>query len=510
MTTTQPKEFSKLRAFFWPIHRHELKKFVPMSFLMFFILFVYTLVRDLKDAFLQYRSHIAFGTKTTPLISALKMWYVLPCAFLAVMLFTLLVNKFGSKKTFYIIITFFIAFFAIFGLFVYPNLDALIMPAEQITDILNSCPKAFHTFLTCLFNWPITLFYIFSEIWGTMAISSLFWQFANATTMKNEVKRFFGLFPIIGNIGSFVAAEAIAKASKNLNDRNVLFLMICACLSGILALVMYTLIHKWVLTDIRCFDPNQIKSKKKKKEKVSIMEGIKILFTNSYMGLVAMLVIGYGMAINFSEVVMKDQMKSLCTTQGEYMHMYSTMSKIISILTIFVTILASNILRRCKWKTAAIVTPAIFLFAGSIFFGVTLYNRYVSSQLFGFSALALAVWAGIIQDSMAKSVKYTLFDTTKSMVYIPLDEDTKTKGQAAVEVVGGRAGKAGASLIQQFMYAFSPDVMNNVIAIVAIFAVSVIGWIVSVFRLSGKYEAAVAEQNEPEPIKVEAAEAVAK
>ena len=509
MTTTQPKEFSKLRAFFWPIHRHELKKFVPMSFLMFFILFVYTLVRDLKDAFLQYRSHIAFGLKGTPLISALKFWYVFPCAILAVMLFTWLIDKFGSEKTFYIIITFFITFFAIFGLFIYPNLDVLIIPAEQIANILSYCPIPTHTFLTCIFNWPITLFYVFSEIWGTMAISSLFWQFANATTMRNEVKRFFGLFPIIGNIGSYVAAEAIEKASKNLNDRNILFLMLCACLSGVLALVMYTLINKWVLTDVRCFDPSQIK-RKKKKEKVSIMEGFKILFTNSYMGLVAMLVVGYGMAINFSEVVLKDQMRTLCTTQGEYMHMYSSMSKMISLLTIFVTIFASNILRRCKWKTAALVTPAIFLIAGSIFFGISLYNKYISSQLFGFSALAIAVWAGIIQDSMAKSVKYTLFDTTKSMAYIPLDEDAKTKGQAAVEVVGGRAGKAGASFIQQFMYAFSPDVMNNVIAIVAIFAASVIGWIVSVFRLSGKYEAAVAEQNEPEPVKVEAAEAVAK
>lgn len=509
MTTTQPKEFSKLRAFFWPIHRHELKKFVPMSFLMFFILFVYTLVRDLKDAFLQYRSHIAFGLKGTPLISALKFWYVFPCAILAVMLFTWLIDKFGSEKTFYIIITFFITFFAIFGLFIYPNLDVLIIPAEQIANILRYCPIPTHTFLTCIFNWPITLFYVFSEIWGTMAISSLFWQFANATTMRNEVKRFFGLFPIIGNIGSYVAAEAIEKASKNLNDRNILFLMLCACLSGVLALVMYTLINKWVLTDVRCFDPSQIK-RKKKKEKVSIMEGFKILFTNSYMGLVAMLVVGYGMAINFSEVVLKDQMRTLCTTQGEYMHMYSSMSKMISLLTIFVTIFASNILRRCKWKTAALVTPAIFLIAGSIFFGISLYNKYISSQLFGFSALAIAVWAGIVQDSMAKSVKYTLFDTTKSMAYIPLDEDAKTKGQAAVEVVGGRAGKAGASFIQQFMYAFSPDVMNNVIAIVAIFAASVIGWIVSVFRLSGKYEAAVAEQNEPEPVKVEAAEAVAK
>lgn len=496
MDNTQPKEFGKLRAFLWPIHKHELKKFIPMCFLMFFILFVYTLVRDLKDAFLQYQTHIAKGTNSTDLISALKLWYVLPCAFLAVMLFTALTNKFGAKKTFYIIVTTFMIFFAVFGLFLYPNLDSIIMPADQVANVVNSAPQFFSTFLTCLINWPVTLFYIFSEIWGTMAISSLFWQFANATTMTFEVKRFFGLFPIIGNIGSYVAAEAVAKASKNLTVQNIQILMLCVVISGVLVLATYTLIHKWVLTDINCFDPTKVKGKKKKKQKVSIFEGIKILFTNSYMGLVAMLVIGYGMAINFSEVVMKDQMKTLCSTPGEYLHMYSTMSKIISLLTIFVTIFASNILRRCKWKTAAIVTPAIFLIAGSIFFAITLYNRFVSPQLFGFSALAVAVWAGMIQDAMAKSVKYTLFDTTKSMAYIPLDEDTKTKGQAAVEVVGGRAGKAGASLIQQIMYGFTKGVMNHVVTIVIIFATAVIGWIVSVFRLSPKYEKAMEEQDD--------------
>lgn len=496
MENTQPKEFSKLRAFLWPIHKHELKKFIPMCFLMFFILFVYTLVRDLKDGFLQYQTHIAKGTNSTDLISALKLWYVLPCAFLAVILFTALTNKFGSKKTFYIIVTSFMAFFAIFGLFLYPNLDSIIMPADQVANVVNSMPKFFNGFLTCLINWPVSLFYIFSEIWGTMAISSLFWQFANATTMTFEVKRFFGLFPIIGNIGSYVAAEAVGRASKNLTVQNVQILMLLVVISGLLVLATYTLIHKWVLTDSSCFDPTKVKGKKKKKQKVSIFEGIKILFTNSYMGLVSMLVIGYGVAINFSEVVMKDQMKTLCTTPGEYLHMYSTMSKIISLLTIFVTIFASNILRRCKWRTAALVTPAIFLIAGAAFFGITLYNKFVSPQIFGFSALAAAVWAGMIQDAMSKSVKYTLFDTTKSMSYIPLDEDTKTKGQAAVEVVGGRAGKAGASLIQQVMYGFVPGVMNHVVTIAIVYTSVVIGWIVSVFRLSPKYEKAMDEQDD--------------
>ena len=139
MTTqqqTQPKEFNKFQELVWPIHNYELKKFLPMSFLMFFILFVYTLVRDLKDIFVQYHTHIWAGAgkaDTAQLISALKVWYVMPVAFLAVMAFSYLMNKFDFKKTFYIIISSFMIFYAIYGFILYPNLNSLIMSKEQIT-----------------------------------------------------------------------------------------------------------------------------------------------------------------------------------------------------------------------------------------------------------------------------------------------------------------------------------------------------------------------------------------
>ena len=69
--------------------------------------------------------------------------------------------------------------------------------------------------------------------------------------------------------------------------------------------------------------------------------------------------------------------------------------------------------------------------------------------------VVLAVWFGMVQDALSKSVKYCLFDATKNMAYVPLDEETRTKGQAAVEVIGGRAGKAGASLIQTLFIQFN-------------------------------------------------------
>lgn len=490
------QEFSKFRAFIFPIHRHELKKFLPMSFLMFFILFIYTLVRDLKDIFVQYHTNLWVGASkdaSAQLISALKVWYVMPVAFLTVMIFTKLINKFGSQKTFYIIVSSFMVFYAVFGFILYPNLKTLEMSSQAITSMIGNVPAFFHTFLTCAANWPVSMFYVFSEIWGTLAVSSLFWQFANATTMRNEVKRFFGLFSLVANIGVVIAGLTIKGALKDASVNNVRWLMIAVVLVGAAILFIYKYINEKILTDKRFYDPSQIKEKKKK-GKVSIMEGLRILFTDKYLLLISILVIGYGMAVNFSEVLMKAQMKMAFTGQ-QYTDMQSNISIFTGIFTIFVTLFGANILRRCKWKTSALATPVIFLIFGSIFFALTLYNKYVKgATILGISALTLAVWFGVIQNALVKSVKYSLFDSTKNMAYLPLDPDTKTKGQAAVEVVGGRAGKAGAAFIQQIMFAFVAGVMNHAISIIGIYVVTVLVWISSVCGLSPKYEKALAEK----------------
>ena len=251
------------------------------------------------------------------------------------------------------------------------------------------------------------------------------------------------------------------------------------------------------MKDPRLYDPTQVKSKKKK-EKVGIMDGIKILCKSKYLLMICAIVICYGMGINFFEIVWKKYSDGNVVGAAGVSDMMATLSMLTGTLTIFASFIGQNILRKTKWKTAALVPALILTIFGGIFFVIVLYGEYVSPTIFGMNFAVLAMWFGLIQDALSKSVKYCLFDATKNMAYMPLDEDTRTKGQAAVEVIGGRAGQAGASSIGMVLtsvVAAGSVLTDHVVTISVLFGTTVTVWIGSVFNLSKKYETKMAEQS---------------
>ncbi|MDR1467088.1 MAG: NTP/NDP exchange transporter [Oscillospiraceae bacterium] len=485
--STATKDFSRLRSIFWPIHGYEMKKFLPMSMMMFCILFVYTLVRDLKDTLIV---NAPGGSGKS--ISPLKLYGVLTVAMIVVAFFGKMLNKLGSKKTFYITVTSFLAFYALFGFVIYPISSHIHLGEAWIKNMQKTTPSFFHEIWPLVGNWSFSIFYIISEIWGSLVISSLFWQFANQVTKKDEVKRFYGLFACVGNLG-LICSGFYAKLSVHFAGARVLMQMIGVLVVGSIIMVLYYHLNKNVLTDPRFYDPSQIKVKKKK-QKPSLGESFKTIFKSSYLLLIAILVISYGVAINISEVVWKDQGKVFYGSEEGFNNMMADLSIVTGFVTIIITLTCSNILRKCKWSIAALVTPLSVLILGGSFFFLIMRENSVGAKApfaFGWSILQAVVYIGLVQDAISKGIKYSLFDSTKQMAYIPLDHDLKTTGQASVEVVGGRFGKSLGSIILTILTSVF-FVGVSLVKLVGILCFVLLGicclWIFSVIKLSKNYE----------------------
>ena len=121
-------------------------------------------------------------------------------------------------------------------------------------------------------------------------------------------------------------------------------------------------------------------------------------------------------------------------------------------------ICGSYILSIISWRTAAILTPIAILITGGIFFVFSIYQVEIVDLLpfLTLAPIVIAVFIGLLQNILGKATKYSFFDATKEMAYIPLSEELKSKGKAAADVVGGRLGKSGGALVQQFLLMVVP------------------------------------------------------
>jgi AAA family ATP:ADP antiporter len=86
-------------------------------------------------------------------------------------------------------------------------------------------------------------------------------------------------------------------------------------------------------------------------------------------------------------------------------------------------------------------------------------------------------------------MKYCLFDTTKEMAYIPLDQEAKIKGKAAVDLVGARFGKSGASWTQLALIDFigAGSILDTIPLLFPCIAFILIFWLFAVRGLNKRF-----------------------
>lgn len=186
-SSVNQKESSSFLYSIFPVLPQELKKFFSLSFMMFFIVYVFTITRDTKDVLIVTNC----GAES---IAFLKVYGVIPAAALFMAAYSYLSNSYSSSQLFYMTLLPFFIFYFIFAFVLYPLRNvlhpmSLIAPTSGLTYVYN-----------LLRFWTFSLYYIMSELWGSAGIPLLFWSCANDVVKIEQVKTSFSICPVLISI----------------------------------------------------------------------------------------------------------------------------------------------------------------------------------------------------------------------------------------------------------------------------------------------------------------------
>lgn len=480
-------DFPRWQSFFWPIRRCELGKFLPLFFTFALITFIYNILRSYKDTLV-----ITEASCGAEVLAFIKIWAVLPSAVLMTIFFTRISAKFTKEKVFYIMILLFLCFFLVFAFVLYPAREFL--HPHGFADYLQTLlPKGFAGLIALIRNWTFTLFYIMSELWSSMIFTVLFWSFVNETTNIDEAKRFYPVLCTGGNIAGILSGEATINFSRNAYvpwfpygnsawDQSILLLTLTVAIGCILIMLLFRRAARHLSKEASSFHQNQ--------PKYTFQQHLSYLLKSKYLICIALIVLGYNIAINLLEIVWKHQVKLLYPAAASY---NAYMGKVMILMGIFATItglfISSNLIRRCSWTFCALVTPVVVGVSGLIFFYLTLAHHWdLHITFLAVSPMVLSVTFGSIQNSLSRAAKYTVFDSTKEMSFIPLDSQTKLKGKAAIDGIGSRLGKSGGSVIHQGLLIIFSSLSVTTPYVAAIFLGIVFLWSLAVISLGKQFE----------------------
>lgn len=495
--SVQTPEFNKFRAFFWPIYREEVRKLLPMMLMLFLICFDYSILRNVKDAVV-----ITAKSSGAEVIPFIKVWVLLPMAVLSTIIFTKLSNRFSQERVFYIMISSFLIFFGIFTFVFYPLRDVL--HPHQLSDYLETIlPAGFKGLIAMFRNWTFTIFYVICELWGSIVLTVLFWGFANEITKITEARRFYSMLGVVASVAGIIAgftANYLAYDNSWEKTLQLLVLMIIGC--GCLTMAIFRWMNKNVLNDPSFDEFHQSKRQQLEKgNRLSMRESFSYLSNSKYLVCIAILVLSYNLVINLIEIVWKDQLRQLYSSPLEYNHYMNSMTSAVGIIATLTSLFMSQLIARFGWTRTALITPVIMLITSAGFFAFMLFRENLADPVYlvtGTTPLAIAVFFGAAQVCMSKACKYSVFDSTKEMAFIPLSHECKLKGKAAIDGVGSRLGKSGGSLIHQGLLMIFATVSSSAPYVATILMLVIVGWMMAVRSLGKQFASIVGEKGREE------------
>ena len=180
---------------------------------------------------------------------------------------------------------------------------------------------------------------------------------------------------------------------------------------------------------------------------------LRLVWRNRSLRSIALMVISYGMCSSLLEVTWKGKVKAAyeATEYSRFMGQCWTLTGAASIAML---LCGRTVLERFGYAFGVMFTPIVMAIAGCVFFLADDMAAYYGDDM-SHSAAKVAAYAGGLAVVLSKAAKYSFFDATKEMAFIPLGAREKAIGKASIDVVAYRLAKSGGSFVLEFaVFAF--------------------------------------------------------
>jgi AAA family ATP:ADP antiporter len=211
----------------------------------------------------------------------------------------------------------------------------------------------------------------------------------------------------------------------------------------------------------------------KTKEAMSMKDAWYFLKASPQIRCLAVMALAQGITTNLLDLAWKHYLHKLASTPAAYSAILGDTAMWTGIVTGTLMFASPALFDRMGWRGVASATPNLMMWGGLPFFAGCVAYTFAGTVLTakGVSALALSVIVvtGALLQIFSRGAKFSLFKPAEEMVYIGLDDESRTKGKAAIDVVGAQSGKSAGSVLQQLLLIISGGTFGGILPVMALF-----------------------------------------
>lgn len=491
----------------------EKPKFFHMFSMFFFIAYIYSVLRDTKDAVVMERQETAS-------INFLKSLFVTPFSILVVMLIQKWLTVASVARILKYVTLIFGVYFCVYGVIILTFQEQLEFNKFLSIDAFGDGKMAVrglhnvYSFILTINFWTSSLLYVSSELWGNIVLSLLFLSFANEVCPFKQSIRFIPLFYIGSNFGLFLSGLSMLGFCYIQDNApywiNSLVINFIFCFSGFLCLCIFY-IQTRLENKILCKPLYTIagEQKRKSKPKTTYVEGLKYMIRSYLLLQICFIVFAYNVCTNLIDGICKSAIKEHAKMKnlsiGSHVMRTQAINQI-AVSTIVVLILCSPMARCIQiigWTAVGFITPVWSIACTFFVLIVAAYNtgctktnhlKFVST-MFGDNDpwITYEMRAGQVATNGMKIMKYAFFDLAKEAISMRISKDDRAFFKSIYDGICGKLGKSSGGVIQTILNSLtdSVDVRNGAQYFVIIIALISVFWVYSVKYLGNKYNESV-------------------